>query len=49
MDLNQNDLVPTALVWDRNGELCSQEFQRLLTQLEPQEASQHKQDESPGS
>jgi hypothetical protein len=49
MDLDQNALIPTALVWDRNGELCSQEFHRLLTQLQPQELGKHNQDETPGS
>jgi len=33
MDLDQNALSPTALAWDRNGELRSQEFQAWLGAL----------------
>ena len=31
---DQNALSPTALVWDRNGELCSEDFERLLERLQ---------------
>ena len=34
MDQDQNALFPTALVWDRNGELCSEDLERLLDRLQ---------------
>ena len=34
MDQEQNALSPTALVWDRNGELCSEDLERLLDRLQ---------------
>jgi len=39
MDQDQNALSPTALVWDRNGELCSEDLERLLERLLPEEVS----------
>jgi hypothetical protein len=39
MDQDQNALSPTALVWDRNGELHSEDLERLLKRLLPQEVS----------
>jgi len=33
MDQDQNALSPTALIWDRNGELCSEDLERLLERL----------------
>jgi hypothetical protein len=39
MDQDQNALSPTALVWDRNGELRSEDLERLLERLLPQEVS----------
>jgi hypothetical protein len=39
MDQDQNALSPTALVWDRNGELCPEDLERLLERLLPQEVS----------
>ena len=39
MDLDQNALSPTALAWDRNGELRFQEFRCLLVRLRAQEVN----------
>ena len=39
MDQDQNALSPMALVWDRNGELRSEDLERLLERLLPQEVS----------
>jgi len=39
MDQDQNAPSPTALVWDRNGELCSEDLERLLERLQAQEVS----------
>ena len=39
MDHDQNALLPTALVWDLNGELRSEDLKRLLERLLPQEDS----------
>jgi hypothetical protein len=39
MDQDQNALSPTALVWDRNGELRSDDLERLPQRLLPQEVS----------
>jgi hypothetical protein len=39
MDQDQNALSPTALVWDRNGELRSEDHERLLERLLPEEVS----------
>ena len=42
MDQDLNALSPTALVWDRNGELRSEDLEHLLKRLLPQEdSSQH--------
>jgi len=38
MDQDQNALSPTALVWDLNGELCSEDLERLLARLQAREA-----------
>ena len=43
MDQDQNALSPTALVWDRNGELCSEDLERLLERLQTMEGSSHSQ------
>jgi len=37
MDQDQNALSPTALVWDRNGELRSEDLERLLERLQAME------------
>ena len=37
MDQDQVTLPPTAMEWDANGELCSEDLQRLLDRLEAQE------------
>ena len=37
MDQDQNALSPTALVWDRNGELHSEDLERLLERLQAME------------
>jgi hypothetical protein len=42
MDLDQNALSPTALVWDRNGELCPEDFDRLLERLQTQAVNSQK-------
>lgn len=34
MDEPQSTLVATALRWDANGELCSEDFERLLVRLQ---------------
>jgi hypothetical protein len=39
MDQDQNALSPTALVWDRNGELCPEDLERLLERLQAMEGS----------
>ena len=39
MDQDQNALYPTALVWDRNGELCSEDLEHLLERLQAQEVN----------
>lgn len=39
MDQDQNALSPTALVWGRNGELCSEDLERLLERLQAIEGS----------
>jgi hypothetical protein len=39
MDHDQNALSPTALVWDRNGELCSEDLEHLLERLQVMEGS----------
>jgi hypothetical protein len=48
MDHEQNQGTPlTSLMhWDQNGELCSEDLERLLAQLLAQELSQQKQDQS---
>ena len=48
MDHEQNQGTPlTSLMhWDLNGELCSEDLERLLAQLLAQELSQQKQDQS---
>jgi len=37
MDHDQSAITPTALVWDRNGELCSEDLERLLERLQAQD------------
>jgi len=44
MDQDQNALSPTALVWDRNGELGSEDLDRLLERLQAQEVNSQKQE-----
>jgi hypothetical protein len=39
MDQDQNALSPTTLVWDRNGELHSDDLERLLERLQAQEGN----------
>lgn len=39
MDQDQNALSPKALVWDRNGELRSEDLEHLLERLLPEEVS----------
>jgi hypothetical protein len=39
MDQDQISLTPTALVWDRNGELRSEDLDRLLERLQAMEGS----------
>jgi hypothetical protein len=39
MDQDHNAFVPTAMVWDRNGELCADDFRRLLERLQRLEIS----------
>jgi hypothetical protein len=39
MDQDQNALSPTALVWDRNGELRSEDLEQLLKRLQAQEVN----------
>jgi hypothetical protein len=39
MDQDQNALSPTALVWDVNGELRSEDLERLLERLQAMEGS----------
>lgn len=34
---DQGTLMPTALRWDSNGELCSEDFERLLARLRAQQ------------
>ena len=44
MDQDQNALSPTALVWDRDGELCSEDLERLLERLQEQEVNSERQE-----
>ena len=44
MDQDQNALSPTALVWDRNGELGSEDLERLLERLQAQEVNSQRQE-----
>jgi len=44
MDQDQNALSPTALVWDRNGELCSADLERLLKRLQAHEINSQRQE-----
>jgi len=37
MDQDQNALSPTALVWDQDGELCSEDLENLLKRLQARE------------
>lgn len=39
MDQHRTPPLPTAMAWDRNGELCREEMGRVMSQLEvpPQE------------
>jgi len=39
VDQEQSTLIATALVWDRNGELRSEDLERLLERLQAQEVS----------
>jgi hypothetical protein len=39
MDQDQDALFPTALIWDRNGELRSEDLERLLKHLQAMEGS----------
>ena len=41
MDQDQSTLMATALRWDSNGELCSEDFEILLERLQTQEVSSH--------
>ena len=50
MDHVQNQGTPlTSLMhWDRDGELCSEDLERLLARLQAQELSRQKQDQTQG-
>jgi hypothetical protein len=37
MDQDQTILMAMALRWDTNGELCPEDFERLLERLQAQE------------
>jgi hypothetical protein len=37
MDQDQANLMPTAMDWDSDGELCPEDFRRLLDRLEAPE------------
>ena len=43
MDLDQNALSPTALVWDLNGELRKDDLDCLLARLKALELNSQKQ------
>jgi hypothetical protein len=43
MDLDQNALSPTALVWDLNGELRKDDLERLLAHLKALELNSQRQ------
>jgi len=51
MDHDQNQGTPlTSLMhWDRDGELRSEDLERLLARLQAQEIAQQKQDQALGS
>ncbi len=42
VDQNQNALTPTALVWDCDGELCSEDLENLMERLRSQDVNQQK-------
>ena len=39
MDHDHSPLLPTAMEWDSDGELCPEDFHRLLDRLQTQEGS----------
>jgi len=39
VDQYQITLLPTAMVWDADGELCPEDFHRLLERLQAQEGN----------
>jgi hypothetical protein len=39
MDQDQTILLPTAMNWDCDGELCPEDFYRLLDRLQAQEGN----------
>ena len=49
MDQDQDALSPTALVWDRNGELRSEDLEQLLKRLQAQEVNSQRQEVTPQS
>ena len=44
MDQEQNALSPTALVWDQDGELRSEDLECLLERLQAQEVNSERQE-----
>ena len=43
MDQDQDILLPTAMGWDCDGELCSEDFERVLDRLQALEENSQSQ------